>query len=107
MLTHKKGGSEVERTGTLHSASPPKYRCVSAGPRPPAALDGDKDGLMRPESTFSHLPQGVWRMPLQAGSGDPTAEGQINMDLLYHLQKLSLSLKHERNKIYQTFLYIQ
>lgn len=36
LLTHKKGGSEVERTGRLHSASPPKCRRVSVGLRPPA-----------------------------------------------------------------------
>lgn len=54
----------MERTGTLHSASPPKYRRVSVGLRPPAGAsawppDKDKDALLRPESTSSHLPQGA------------------------------------------------
>lgn len=76
LLSHKKGGSEVERTGTLHSAAPCKYWCVSAGPRPPAGASarsgqGDKDASMRQELTSSHLPRRAWRMPLQSCAWKP------------------------------------
>lgn len=73
LLIHKKGGSEVERTGALHSAAPCKYWCVSAGLRPPAGASArsGQGTKTRQELTSSHLPQGAWRMPLQSCAWKP------------------------------------
>ncbi len=69
----------MERTGTLHSASPPKHRRVSAGLRPPAGASACSEWGQRRLAEASInlllLPPGARRMPLQAGLGNPTAGG--------------------------------
>jgi len=72
-LTRKKGGSEVEPTGTLHH--PDIGVCLLArGPQlgPRAALDGDKDASMWPGWTFSHLPPGGQRHNQKADQYEPS-----------------------------------
>lgn len=64
MLKQKKGGSEVERTGTLLAGPQHKHWCASVGLRPPAGASAcsgheDKDALMRTKSASAHLPPGV------------------------------------------------
>lgn len=83
MSKQKKGGSEVERTGTLLAGPQHKHWCASAGLRPPAGASAcsghkDKDALMRAKSAASHLAPGVQ----SPGPRKHRTEGRINTGCL-------------------------
>lgn len=113
LLTHKKGGSEVERTGTLHSVSPPKYRCVSAGLRPPAGAsacsgwgqrrhDEARVDLLSPSpGGLEDDPAGRLGKPHSRRADQYVPPGR-NWSDLTDLQKMLLNLKHniKRNTVY-------
>lgn len=89
LLTHNKGGSEVERTGMSHSASPPKYPRVSAGWHPPTP-DGApvwlKPGQRRP--FFFLIPPPISPRGLECAAGSIlTPSGQIRSTLSRRLSR--------------------